>query len=70
MTACRGLGRCSRFTQNLPDPPTTDARIARLAERLGLTVVSKNEDFLRLHSGRFALVWLRCGNITHRSLRT
>lgn len=56
--------------QDLPDPPVTDEFIVALAEHEGLVVVSKDEDFLRLHRGnRFQLLWLRCGNITNRSLR-
>lgn len=56
--------------QDLPDPPVTDEFIVALAEHESMVVVSKDEDFLRLHRrSRFQLLWLRCGNITNRSLR-
>jgi predicted nuclease of predicted toxin-antitoxin system len=46
-----------------------DQAIAALAEREGLVIVSKDEDFLRIHlPDRFALVWLRCGNTTNEAL--
>lgn len=46
-----------------------DAEIAALAERDGVVLVTKDEDFtvLRLPD-RFILLWFRCGNATNRAL--
>jgi predicted nuclease of predicted toxin-antitoxin system len=72
-TLCRWFeeqGHEAVHAQDLPDPPVTDEFIAILAEHEGLVVVSKDEDFLRLHQrSQFQLLWLRCGNITNRALR-
>lgn len=46
-----------------------DRDLADHAERFGLILLSKDEDFLRLRlPDRFALVWVRCGNTTNRAL--
>jgi len=46
-----------------------DAAIASYAETNGLTLVSKDEDFVVLRlPDRFGLLWLRCGNATNRAL--
>lgn len=46
-----------------------DRALAEHAERGGLILLSKDEDFLRLRlPDRFAFVWIRCGNSTTRAL--
>ena len=46
-----------------------DEEIAACAEAQRAILVSKDEDFLTLRlPDRFALLWLRCGNTTNRSL--
>jgi predicted nuclease of predicted toxin-antitoxin system len=48
---------------------TPDAAIVDYAERRALIIVSKDDDFITRFPGRdIRLVWLRCGNITNRSL--
>lgn len=47
-----------------------DREIAAYAERQGLTLLTKDQDFLTRHppvSSR--LIWLRCGNMGNRALR-
>ena len=47
----------------------TDGEIAARAERDSAVLVSKDEDFVTLRlPDRFALLWLRCGNVTNRAL--
>lgn len=47
----------------------SDIEISDYAERGGMIVISKDEDFVyRRLPDRFALVWLRCGNATNRAL--
>lgn len=47
----------------------SDFAIANYAEMQDLILVSKDDDFLTLRlPNRFALLWLRCGNTTNRSL--
>ena len=47
----------------------SDREIAEYAERTGLILVSKDEDFVTLRlPDRFAFLWLRCGNATNRAL--
>jgi predicted nuclease of predicted toxin-antitoxin system len=47
----------------------SDMVIANYAERTGATLVSKDDDFLRLRRpDRFGLLWLRCGNVTNAAL--
>jgi predicted nuclease of predicted toxin-antitoxin system len=49
---------------------TPDARIAESAAAGALILVTKDDDFaLRHPPGDYRLLWLRCGNITNRSLR-
>ena len=49
---------------------TPDVQVARYAVRHGLILVTKDDDFaLRHPPDDYRLVWLRCGNITNRSLR-
>lgn len=46
-----------------------DAAIAWLAQKKGLIVVTKDQDFVVLQRpDNFAIVWLRCGNITNAAL--
>lgn len=50
---------------------TPDRDIARHAERHALVIVTKDDDFRLRHPPiRARLLWLRCGNITNRGLRT
>lgn len=47
----------------------SDAAIASHAEANGVTLISKDEDFVVLRlPDRFGLLWLRCGNATNRAL--
>jgi predicted nuclease of predicted toxin-antitoxin system len=47
----------------------SDKLIAGHAIAENLMLISKDEDFVYLrHPDRFALMWLRCGNATNRSL--
>ncbi len=47
----------------------SDKLIAAYAVSENLMLISKDEDFVYLrHPDRFALMWLRCGNATNRSL--
>ena len=49
---------------------TPDRLISAYVERHGLVLVTKDDDFLLRHPPvRYRLLWLRCGNITNRSLR-
>jgi predicted nuclease of predicted toxin-antitoxin system len=42
--------------------------IAGHAEAQGMTLISKDEDFIVLRlPDRFAFIWLRCGNATNRA---
>lgn len=51
------------------DGALIDAAVANWAEKEGLILVSKDEDFLLLRlPDRFAFLWLRCGNATNRAL--
>jgi predicted nuclease of predicted toxin-antitoxin system len=51
------------------DGALTDSQIAEWAEAEGLTLVSKDEDFLMFRlPDRFPFLWLRCGNATNRAL--
>ena len=46
-----------------------DDEIARRVEASGAILISKDEDFARLRlPDRFALLWLRCGNVTNEAL--
>ncbi len=46
-----------------------DVAIAAHAEAGGMTLISKDEDFVVLRlPDRFALIWLRCGNATNSAL--
>jgi predicted nuclease of predicted toxin-antitoxin system len=50
---------------------TPDAEIAAYAGASGLVLVTKDDDFALRHSPEtYQLVWLRCGNIGNRALRT
>lgn len=47
----------------------SDTEIANRAEAEGEVLVSKDEDFVVLRlPDRYALLWLRCGNITNAAL--
>ena len=49
---------------------TPDRAIAHYARSGGWTLVTKDDDFrLRFPPVGYQLLWLRCGNITNRSLR-
>ena len=49
---------------------TRDADIAAFAAAEGLVLVTKDDDFaLRHPPTAYRLVWLRCGNVTGRSVR-
>ena len=48
----------------------TDRDIAAYAEHEGVTIISKDEDFLILRlPGRFGFIWLRVGNASNRALQ-
>ncbi|GAO40411.1 hypothetical protein SCH01S_48_00700 [Sphingomonas changbaiensis NBRC 104936] len=48
---------------------TPDAAIVGYAERHGLILVSKDDDFVtRFPERSYRLLWFRCGNITNRAL--
>lgn len=50
---------------------TPDAAIASCAKASNVVLVTKDDDFrLRHPPGDYRLVWLRCGNITNRALRS
>lgn len=54
----------------LADEALRDRQIADYAEAEGLVVISKDEDFVELRQpDRFALLWLRCGNVSNLKLR-
>jgi predicted nuclease of predicted toxin-antitoxin system len=47
----------------------TDAEIAAVAVAENMILITKDEDFLALRRpDRFAMLWLRCGNITNQGL--
>lgn len=49
---------------------TPDEAIAAYANRNGLVLLTKDDDFaLRYPPDGYQLVWLRCGNISNRVLR-
>lgn len=49
---------------------TPDAAIASYAKASALILITKDDDFrLRHPPGEYRLIWLRCGNITNRSLQ-
>ncbi|WP_300116862.1 DUF5615 family PIN-like protein [Sphingobium sp.] len=49
---------------------TPDAVIAAHVERHGMTLVTKDDDFLLRHPPVHSrLLWFRCGNISNRGLR-
>lgn len=48
---------------------TPDTQVVDHAERDGLIIVSKDDDFVtRFPARSYRLLWLRCGNITNRAL--
>jgi len=50
---------------------TPDADIAAFAAAEGFVLVTKNDDFaLRHPPTHYQLMWVRCGNVTNRALRT
>jgi predicted nuclease of predicted toxin-antitoxin system len=50
---------------------TPDAAIAAHARANALILITKDDDFrLRHPPTDYRLIWLRCGNITNRALRT
>lgn len=62
-------GHGARHVHDVLPGQTPDTEIANMADRDGLILMSKDEDFLALRlPDRFALVWLRCGNTTNRAL--
>ena len=65
-----GRGHGAIHISELLDQPVSDWRIAEFVARGGYILVSKDEDFVRLREpDGFALLWLRCGNISNRGLR-
>jgi len=51
------------------DGALADEAIAAWAEKDGLILISKDEDFLAIRfPDRFAFLWPRCGNATNRAL--
>jgi predicted nuclease of predicted toxin-antitoxin system len=51
-------------------PDALDVEIANLVEMGGYALVTKDEDFAALRlPDRFALLWLRCGNISNAGLQ-
>ena len=50
---------------------TPDSKIADYARTHNLTLITKDHDFVSRHpTGGYRLIWLRCGNITNRALRS
>jgi predicted nuclease of predicted toxin-antitoxin system len=66
---CEWLRARAHEAEHVGPGATADTAIADRAERDGAVLVSKDEDFrlLRLPD-RFALLWLRCGNVTNPAL--
>ena len=69
---CRWLearGHVAEHVTELGLGSASDAEIAACAEVKGAILISKDEDFLLLRlPDRFAVLWLRCGNSTNRTL--
>jgi predicted nuclease of predicted toxin-antitoxin system len=54
----------------LADEPLRDKQIVDYAKAERLIVISKDGDFVELRQpDRFALLWLRCGNVSNLALR-
>ena len=63
-------GHAAVHVAALADEALRDRQIADYAEAERLVVISKDEDFVELRQpDRFVLLWLRCGNVSNRSLR-
>jgi predicted nuclease of predicted toxin-antitoxin system len=62
-------GFATEHVANVLGGQTPDAAVVDFAERNGLILVSKDDDFVTRFPGRsYRLLWLRCGNITNRAL--
>jgi predicted nuclease of predicted toxin-antitoxin system len=68
-TRLRQLGHSAVHVSDLGNIDAPDAVIANAAAADGLILITKDEDFLHLRRpDRFAMLWLRCGNITNQGL--
>ena len=69
---CRWLEALGHQAVHVSDPlpgAAADEAIAALVAKDGFVLISKDEDFVRLRlPDRFALLWLRCGNASNRTL--
>jgi len=64
-----GRGFAAEHVTEALSGQTPDAAIVDYAERHGLILVSKDDDFATRFPGRsYRLLWLRCGNITNAAL--
>jgi predicted nuclease of predicted toxin-antitoxin system len=65
----RQLGHEAIHVSDIGPIDATDVQIADTAIKGNLILITKDEDFLTLRMpNRFAMLWLRCGNITNQGL--
>jgi predicted nuclease of predicted toxin-antitoxin system len=65
----RQLGHEAVHVSEIGSTNATDVQIAAVAIRENMILITKDEDFLALRRpDRFAMLWLRCGNITNQGL--
>jgi predicted nuclease of predicted toxin-antitoxin system len=63
-------GHMAVHVGTLADQALRDRQIADHAEAERLVVISKDGDFIELRQpDRFALLWLRCGNVSNLALQ-
>lgn len=66
---CNWLRARGHDAEHVGREAVADAEIAQMAEEGSAILISKDEDFCRLRlPDRFALLWLRCGNVTNPAL--
>lgn len=65
----RHLGHEAIHVSDIGPNDAADAQIAAAAVAGNMILITKDEDFLALRRpDRFAMLWLRCGNITNQGL--
>ena len=65
----RQLGHEAVHVSEIGSTNATDAQIAAVAVAQDMILITKDEDFLALRNpDRFAMLWLRCGNVTNLGL--
>lgn len=63
-------GHDAEHVRDVLDGQAPDRAIVERTRELGLILVTKDDDFaLRYPPTEYALVWLRCGNMSNRALR-